>query len=212
MKRLNGQSLSLGAAILAGQDDVLAELFKNNGTPPLWQRKQSLRTLILIVLEQKVSIVSARAVMQRFDLLCPDCTPDSVLNTPQMALRNIGISERKVSYCFAIAQAMQIGQLNLKQLARKPDDAVVDTLIQIRGIGPWTAGVYVMMSLCRQDAWASGDRALVVSAQESFNLNTIPSYSELDAMADSWRPWRGVAARLLWHAYLLRRGDVTHTT
>jgi len=204
-QRLTTAQLTAGAKILATQDLVLAGLLDEFGVPPLWQRRQSLRTLVLVILEQKISIASARAVMQRLDVACPNMTPTTFLAIEPSELRNFGFSGAKVDYCRSVALAMQRGELNLSRLRRLPEADVRDALVSIRGIGPWTAGVYLMMAMGRPDAWASGDRALAVSVYESWNLDDIPSYAELDDMALAWRPWRGVAARLLWHAYLSKR-------
>jgi len=172
----------------------------------MWERTQSFETLVHIVLEQKVSLASAQAVMKRVQALCPAMAPAHFLQVSEKALRDAGISARKVSYCYSMAQALTSGELSLAGLRRCDDEVVVQRLCAIRGIGPWTAGVYLLMAMRRPDAWASGDRALVVSFAESTALNIIPGYRELDDHAARWQPHRAAAARLLWHAYLSRRG------
>ena len=171
----------------------------------MWQRPQTLRTLVHIVLEQKVSLVSALAVMNRVDALCPTFAPAEFLAVPERALREAGISERKVGYCRALAEAIAEGSLSLPALRRLDDAEVIARLTAVRGIGPWTAGVYLTMALSRRDAWPSGDRALAVGVAERWSLDAVPDYPVLDRMAEAWRPWRGVASRLIWHAYLERR-------
>lgn len=158
-----------------------------------------------IVLEQKVSLSSALAVMRRVDALCPSFDARAFLAVPESALREAGVSARKVDYCRALAAAIVDGSLSLTALRRLDDAAVIERLVAVRGIGPWTAGVYLTMALCRPDAWPSGDRALAVGVAERWSLGNVPDYPSLDAMADAWRPWRGVASRLIWHAYLERR-------
>jgi DNA-3-methyladenine glycosylase II len=204
-QRMTRKTLAAGAGILARRDSVLAGLLDEFGVPPLWQRTQSLRTLVFIILEQKVSLSSARAVMKRLDALCPNFTPLAFLALDTIELRNIGFSAAKVGYCQSIAQAIDSGALNLAALRSQAETNVRDTLLRVHGVGPWTAGVYIMMAMGRRDAWASGDRALAVSVFESWQLTDVPAYAELDAMAAAWQPWRGVASRLLWHAYLSRR-------
>jgi len=184
---------------------VFAAINRDCGPPPLWQRPQSLRTLVHVVLEQKVSLVSALAVMERVTALCPTFEPARFLAVPEDALRAAGVSERKVGYCRALASAMVDGSLSLPALRRMDDAGVIERLTAVRGIGPWTAGVYLTMALCRQDAWPRGDRALAVGVAERWSLADVPDYPTLDRMADAWRPWRGVASRLIWHAYLERR-------
>ncbi|NND92186.1 MAG: DNA-3-methyladenine glycosylase 2 family protein [Granulosicoccus sp.] len=191
---------------LARQDPMLANTLEEFGMPPMWQRRQNFHTLVHVVLEQKVSLGSAQAVMNRVLALCPGMQPVDFLGIRDSSLRQAGISERKLSYCRSIAQAITGDELNFSRLRRCPDTQVMEQLTAVRGIGPWTAGVYLMMALRRPDAWASGDRALAVSLAECDSLDSIPDYAQLDARAEHWRPFRGAAARLLWHAYLCRRG------
>lgn len=182
----------------------MRSLVEEFGPPPLWQRTQSLETLVHVILEQKVSLASAKAVMLRVKELTPSFSPGDFLGIPESALRDAGVSERKVSYCRSIAAAMDSGELDLVSLRRCSDEEVMQELVKIRGIGPWTAGVYLLMAMRRADAWASGDRALVVSFAQCTESTNIPSYPELDQIAERWKPFRGVAARILWHAYLSR--------
>lgn len=202
---LNRISLAKAVAVLAAQDPVLAELHQQWGDPPLWRKPASFRTLVTIVMEQKISLASARAVMQRVDALCCPFTVQRFLGLDPAVLREAGFSNAKVDYCREIARAMRDRELVLSTLAGVEDDEVAQNLTKIRGVGAWTAGVYLTMVLCRQDAWPSGDRALAVSVAESWGLDEVPDYATLDERADAWRPYRGAAARLLWHAYLSRR-------
>ena len=184
----------------------MKELLQTYGVPPLWQRRQDFQTLMHIVLEQKVSLASAAAVLARVQALCPSMTPVEFLRVSEKSMRDAGISERKLSYCQSIAQALLDDRLDLIRLRKLDDEAVIDALVEIRGIGPWTAGVYLLMAMRRADAWASGDRALAVSVMECYALSDVPDYASLDAMAARWSPCRGAAARMLWHAYLCKRG------
>jgi DNA-3-methyladenine glycosylase II len=206
-KPMTRSHLQLAIDTLRSRDTLLRQLADQFGMPPLWRRQQSFETLVHVVLEQKVSLSSAEAVMSRVKCLCPEMGPAAFLRVPELQLRNCGISERKVSYCQSIALAMVNDQLSLARLRRCTDEQVMEQLTAIRGIGPWTAGVYLLMAMRRPDAWASGDRALAVSLAESEGLPAVPTYAELDIRAESWRPHRSAAARLLWHAYLSRRGQ-----
>ena len=204
------QSLSLdtlpdAVQRLCDQDSLMQSLVQTYGSPPLWQRTQSFATFVHIILEQKVSLASAMAVMHRVKNLCPDMAPERFLLIPDYELREAGVSTRKVSYCQSIAKAIISKELDLRKLRNCSDDDVLEKLTAIRGIGPWTAGVYLLMSMRREDAWASGDRALVVSYAESAELAQVPSYKDFDEIAKQWQPLRAVAARVLWHAYLSRR-------
>ena len=204
---LTRQTLKQALQRLSTQDRVMKDLLQTYGLPPMWQRRQDFQTLLHIVLEQKVSLASAAAVLARVQALCPSMTPAEFLHTPEKSLRDAGISERKLSYCQSIAEALVDDHLNLVRLRKLDDDAVIDALVEIRGIGPWSAGVYLLMAMRRADAWASGDRALAVSAMECYALDDVPSYDALDDMAARWSPCRGAAARMLWQAYLCKRGQ-----
>lgn len=191
---------------LCAQDSLMDKLVQEYGSPPLLQRTQSFETLVHIILEQKVSLASAMATMLRVKKLSPDMKAAEFLQLPEAKLREAGMSTRKVSYCQSIAVAITSGELNLPGLRHRSDDDILEILTAIRGIGPWTAGVYLLMAIRRANAWASGDRALVVSFAESAELDIVPSYQEFDDIAQRWEPLRAVAARVLWHAYLSRRG------
>lgn len=205
LQPLTRTTLSSALRTLCQKDPMLRLLAKEFGSPPLWQRPQNFDTLVHLVMEQKVSLISAKAVMQRVRLLCPGMDPTQFLTVPVDALRNAGVSASKCSYCCSIAQALNSGDLNLAGLRRRHNDAVIEQLTAVRGIGPWTAGVYLLMAMRRPDAWASGDRALVVSLAESDGLSEVPGYAKFDQYAERWRPHRATAARMLWHAYLCRR-------
>jgi len=202
---LDQQSLAEACRTLAATDPVLSELLTENGTPPLWQRDASMRSLVYIVIEQKISLISAKAVMQRVDKLCPVWSAEALLAVPADALHSAGLTLRKVEYCHGIAESIKTGMLNLEQLHTLPDNDVMAALLKVRGIGPWTAGVYLLMAMCRPDVWPSGDRALAVGVQEAWQLAEVPEYATLDQRAAAWQPYRAAAARIIWHAYLSRR-------
>ena len=190
---------------LSDRDPMLAGLYEKYGEPPLWNRPESFATLVHIILEQKVSLKSAQAVLDRVEALCPGLQASAFMTVPEDELRNAGLSARKVTYCRSVAEALISASLSLPRLKMLSDEDVISTLTSVKGIGPWTAGVYLMMALRRPDAWASGDRALAVSYSECAKLDNVPSYKDLDTIATRWMPHRATAARLLWHAYLEQR-------
>ena len=175
----------------------------------MWARPATLETLAHVVLEQKISIESAAAVMARVrGLVVPDggaFDARALRRVPPDALRACGATAAKARCLHALADAVAAGTLELDALARRPDDEVVAALTAVPGIGPWTAGVWLTTVLRRPDAWPPGDRALAVGAAETLGLDAVPSYPELDRLAARWSPYRGAACRLLWHAYLCRR-------
>ena len=202
---LNRTGLRSDCLHLASIEPVFAQVLQRLGTPPLWRRPAGFRTLVQIVNEQKISLSSARAIGERVETLCNPFTAPGFLSLPERSLRACGMSGAKIGYCRSIAEAIVSGRLVLTRLARQSDEEALAALVAVRGIGPWTANVYLSMALGRRDAWPSGDRALALGVAELFGLEAVPDYPSLDRRADAWRPCRGAAARLIWHAYLERR-------
>jgi DNA-3-methyladenine glycosylase II len=168
----------------------------------MWVRKQGFSTLVYIILEQKVSIVSAKAVYQRLMDVMKTPTPQEFLGLSDSALKLIGFSRQKIRYCRLLAESILEGALNLSALRRMPDDAVHAKLTALKGIGPWSAEVYLLTALRRPDIWPSADIALAAAAQRVKRLRSRPTVEKLEVLGRRWKPWRSVAARLLWHHYL----------
>jgi len=202
IKTLTKMSLSEATVYLAARDNDLARLLVADGIPPLWERKPFFSTLIHIILEQQVSLASARAMYHRLvDNLVP-FTPDRFLEVGSSYLRSLGVTRQKAAYCINVAEAILGDALDLRAVSRMDDLAAVDTLTRIKGIGPWTADIYLLMALRRPDVWPSGDIALVNTVRKVKELHEYPSPSTLSKIAETWRPFRSVAARMLWHHYL----------
>ncbi|MEM1027216.1 MAG: DNA-3-methyladenine glycosylase 2 family protein [Planctomycetota bacterium] len=163
-------------------------------------------------MEQKISLASAAAVMARVDGLVVSTgagwSANRLLSIDRERFREAGTTYAKADCLHAIAREVAAGTLDFAALSAWPDAEVLRKLTTVRGIGPWTAGVFLTLALRRPDAWPPGDRALAVSYAETFGLARATSYRELDGFAEAWRPHRGAAARLLWHAYLARRKSV----
>ena len=199
---LTEKRLEEATAYLAARDSNLDRLFTVDGVPPLWERKPSFSTLIHIILEQQVSLVSALAMYRRLvDNLVP-FTPDTFVKAGSSRLRSMGVTRQKAAYCIHVANAILEQRLDLKALSRMDDPAALDTLTQIKGIGPWTASIYLLMALLRPDVWPPGDIALMNTLRKVKSLEGHPSPSELSDIIEAWRPFRSVAARMLWHHYL----------
>ncbi len=199
---LTKKRLGEGTVILAARDSDLARLFARDGVPPLWARKPCFSTLIHIILEQQVSLASALAMYRRLlDNLVP-FTPDNFVQAGSTRLRALGVTRQKAAYCIHVANAILEHRLDLKALSRMDDPAALDTLTQIKGIGPWTASIYLLMALLRPDVWPPGDIALMNTLRKVKSLERHPSPSELSDIIEAWRPFRSVAARMLWHHYL----------
>lgn len=202
MTTLSKAKLTEATVYLAARDDDLARLLVADGVPPLWERKPCFSTLIHIILEQQVSLASARAMYHRLvDNLVP-FTPDRFLEVGSSYLRSLGVTRQKAAYCINVAEAILGGRLDLRAVSRMDDLAAIDTLTRIKGIGPWSANIYLLMALRRPDVWPSGDIALANTVRKVKELHEYPSPSTLSKVAETWRPFRSVAARMLWHHYL----------
>jgi DNA-3-methyladenine glycosylase II len=201
-KRLTRARLLEGVEALAAADPQLGGVVSRFGPPPLWTRKPGYAALVQIVLEQQVSLAYGRSTFARLREACGEVTAERVAGLPAPALRAAGVSRQKASYCLGIARHIVDRSLDLKALGRADDGAVRERLMRIRGIGPWTANIYLMTALGRPDVWPDGDLALAVAAQQVKNLRERPDTRRLREMAERWAPWRTVAARILWHHYL----------
>ena len=193
---------------LCATDDSLAGVVAEHGTPELWLRPPGFASLVLLILEQQVSLASAAAaygkVLDRIGTMAPAALSAT---TPEQ-LRADGVSRQKDRYLRALADAVVTGDLDLDLLPGLGDDEVRAALTALPGVGRWTADVYLLACLGRPDLWPTGDRALQVATAETLGLDTVPTPTELEALGERWRPHRSTAARLLWHGYLARRGRV----
>jgi DNA-3-methyladenine glycosylase II len=174
------------------------------GPPPLWDRPAGFATLLHIVLEQQVSLASALAAFRRLEAAADPLTPERFLRLSDAELLAIGFSRQKARYGRALAAALVDGSLELERLATVDDDEVRRALEAIPGIGRWTSTIYLLMVLGRPDVWPVGDMALAAAVGEVKGLGHRPGPHEMEVIGEVWRPWRSVAARLLWHDYLAR--------
>lgn len=187
---------------LSARDARLARIVADFGPPPLWAREPGFPTLLHIILEQQVSLASARAAFDRLRAIARPLTPERFLELDDAALKTAGFSRQKTRYGRALAQTIRAGDLDLHGLAGLDDHVVRAELTKIVGIGRWTADIYLLMALGRPDVWPVGDLALAIAARNVLGLPAVPSPAELEAIGAAWRPWRAVAARILWHHYL----------
>lgn len=190
---------------LAARDRVLGASVARHGRPPLWAREPGFPTLVHIVLEQQVSLASALAAFERLRAARDPLTPAAFLELDDRALFEIGFSRQKARYGREIARALLDARLDLDGLTGLDDDAVDAHLTQVPGIGPWTATIYRLMVLGRPDAWPVHDIALAQAAMDLEGRTRRPDAAEMAELAEHWRPWRAVAARILWHHYLSER-------
>lgn len=202
IQTLDEASYHRGLSELADRDDDLRRILDTLGPPPMWDRPPGFQTLIHIILEQQVSLASARACLDKLVAVVGELTPAGLLALDDDALKTAGFSRQKSEYSRVLAAAIDDGALDLEGLAYTSDDEARERLMELKGIGRWTADIYLLMALGRPDIWPTGDLALVVAAKQVKNLDIRPSAEEFGRLGDAWRPWRSVAARLLWHHYL----------
>ena len=162
-----------------------------------------------IILEQQVSLASAKAAFDRLHEAIGRVTPSRFLTLNDRELKIIGFSWQKADYCRELARSIIARRFSPNALGRMNDDEARASLLELKGIGLWSADIYLLMVLGRPDVWPSGDLALATAAHEVKQLLARPSPSELQSLGDAWRPWRAVAARLLWHHYLSQRRNKT---
>ncbi len=190
---------------LARRDRDLASIFKTLGPPPLWARPPGFATLIKIILEQQVSLASAASIFARLEKSVVPFRPARVLELGEPHLKRQGLTRQKTAYCLHLAQSLNDKRLRLSQLSRMSDEHAKRTLMEIKGIGSWSADVYLLMALLRRDIWPGSDLALAIAMMNLKGLPFRPTPNQLDEMAEPWRPYRSVAARMLWQHYLAEK-------
>jgi DNA-3-methyladenine glycosylase II len=199
---LNARGFGRAVSLLTERDGDLAAIVARHGRPRFWRREPGFATLVLIILEQQVSLASARAAFERLRARLGTVEPEGLLGLDDPALRAAGLSRQKARYCRELARAVRDGALPLQRLSVMQDDEARARLEAVTGIGRWTADVYLLSALGRRDVWPVGDLALVRAVQRVKGLGTRPAEDEMRSIGEAWRPWRAVAARLLWHEYL----------
>ena len=168
---------------------------------PSRMRPAGFKPLVKIIVEQQVSIASANAIWGRLEKAITPFKPETLLSFSETRLRDLGLSKQKAVYCRALATSISEGVLSLTSLEQLDDLVAMDHLTQVKGIGRWTAEIYLIACLKRQDIWPAGDVALKVALQHLKKLDTRPSVQEMDLYAEKWRPYRTLAARILWRYY-----------
>lgn len=206
MQPLTEDSLRTAARLLAERDPHLGAVYAAIGAPPLWSRPPGFPTLIYIILEQQVSLASARAAFNRLGAVISPITPEAFLTLDDAQLKAVGFSRQKTAYGRFLAQAILGGGLDLEKLSQLPEVEAREQLLKIKGIGRWTCDIYLMEALLRPDIWPTGDLALAIAIQRVKRLGGLPGPAEIEAIGEAYRPWRAVAARMFWHHYLSTPG------
>jgi DNA-3-methyladenine glycosylase II len=201
---LTEKSLANAAKQLARRDKDLGSILERLGPPPLWARRPGFATLVKIILEQQVSLASAASIFARLNQSVVPFQPLRMLELGEAHLKAQGLTRQKTAYCLHLAQSLQDKHLRLSQLSRMSDADAKAALMEIKGLGAWSADVYLLMALLRPDVWPATDLALAIAFAKLKQLRQRPNPNQLVEMAEAWRPYRSVAARMLWQFYLAK--------
>jgi DNA-3-methyladenine glycosylase II len=193
-------------SVLTGRDRGLARIVERHGPPPLWARRPGFATLARIILEQQVSLASAATLYRRVAReLGGVWTTGAVLAEGEAGLRRRGLTRQKARYVVALASSVESGALSLRAVSRMGDAEARAALERVPGIGAWTSSIYLLMALRRPDVWPAGDLALHIAVRDFLKPRRTVTTAVATQMAERWRPWRSVAAKILWWGYLAVR-------
>lgn len=187
---------------LTEKDPIFKLIIEKYGLPIIPTRPQGFETMVLLILEQQVSIDSAKATFLKMKAKVPHFHPEILLHLSVDEYRNFGVSRQKTSYIKALSLSILNNEIDLESLSSKPSNQVREELIKIKGIGNWTIDIYLMFSLCAPDIIPLGDIAVVNTIKELLNIH---DKQEMESYVEKWSPYRSVATFLLWHYYLGKR-------
>jgi len=196
-----------GVTVLTAACEHMAGVYAVTGPPPLRRRAEGFEGLARIITGQQLSVASASAIWGRVEKAVKPMDPENYLRKRNTTLRKCGLSAGKISTIKTIAEAIASDELDLQALALADEAAIKEELTALKGIGPWTADIYIMFCMGRADGWAPGDLALRYAVQDATGADEMPSFAAMEEIAESWRPWRGVAARMLWAYYAVCRAQ-----
>ena len=190
---------------LAKKDKHLKKILQQHGYPPMWQREPNFETLIHIILEQQVSLASAKAALNKLKEKIGTITPKKLLALTDAEIKACYFSRQKIIYARHLAESIVNGELSIKKIHLLPDDEIRNELKKIKGIGDWTVDVFLLMALQRTNIFPTGDLAMMNSLKKVKQLSPKITKEEIIVMAESWKPHRSIATMILWHSYLEER-------
>lgn len=203
---LNNARLEEATQWLAGRDPALANVYARFGIAPLWRRPATFATLVRIILEQQVSLSAAKATFWRLAARCGgQVTASAVQQLDDVTLREVGLSRQKARYVRELSAAVRERRFSVRKLQECTDDEAANRIRSLLGFGAWSADIYLMMALLRPDVLPTGDLGLIKGIEELDGKPFDGPKSIIDR-AESWRPWRSVATRMVWQLYLINRG------
>ena len=202
IQKLNNRTLALGIKHLKKVDSDFKEILRDrNDQINSFKKTGGFEGLISLIVEQQLSVASAKAIFSRVKLVCGDFEASSFLKIKEEELKATGLSRQKVTYCRNVAEAVINKTLDFKKLEKMSDQEVVEMLVKIKGIGEWTAQCYLMACMKRLDAWPSSDLGLIVAIQKIKKISERPKSLTIEKMAEPLKPYRSIAALLLWSTY-----------
>lgn len=201
MTRLTHKSLRAGLQEVADRDGHVADALRLVGFPKLRRRKPGFEALFRAIVGQQVSIQAAASIWAKVEAAVDPMLPETVLALEDDALRAAGLSRQKVAYARHLSESIASGAVRLHRLPRLGDEEAIAELVQIKGIGRWSAEIYLLSALGRADMWPVDDLALMIAAQRMKGLEDRPNRKAMLEIGEAWRPWRGAVAHLLWHYY-----------
>ncbi len=199
---LNDQTLNDAFKHLIKEEPLFKKVLEDkNYKINLFNKKKGFEGLIALIVEQQLSVASAKAIFNRIKDLIKPFTAKKFIEIKETDLKKAGLSSQKINYCKGIANKIISGDLNLKKLEKKNDAEAIKELVKIKGIGEWTAKCYLLGCLKRIDIWPSSDLGIIVAIQKLKNMEERPKELTIEEIAEPWSPYRSVAALLLWSTY-----------
>jgi DNA-3-methyladenine glycosylase II len=186
---------------LSARDPDIARAYAQVGVPPMRARPTGFPTLVRAIVAQQVSVASARAIIGRLEAATDGLDPQAMLALDDEGMRAVGMSRQKVIYVRELATAVLNREVSFRRIAMSDDETAIADLTRIKGIGRWTAEVYLLFAHRRPDIWPVDDLAVVVGLQRLKGLPDRPDRKQMLSMGEDWRPWRSAAARICWHYY-----------
>ncbi len=199
MIRITRETFPEAAEELGRLDPDFRKLVKDHGLPGLRSRPSGFNTVLNVIAGQQVSTHAARAIMARMKAVAHPMTPEILLSLSDAELGTIGFSRAKMSYARGIAQAIQAGEFSFRRVARMADEDAIAEMIKLKGIGRWSAEVYLLFALRRPDLWPVDDLGVLTGFARLKGMKALPTKKAMQEAGERYRPWRSVAARLLWH-------------
>lgn len=187
---------------LVEKEIIFKKIIDDYGVPIIPSRPEGFETLCKLILEQQVSIESAKACFQKIEKLLKTVSPETIFKSSQEDLRSCGVSRQKINYLYHLSESILENKIQLETFSQKTDEEVRSELIKIKGIGHWTIDVYLMFSLKSKDLIPLGDIAVINTIRELFDCH---EKENIQKLTETWKPYRSMATYLLWHHYLSKR-------